>query len=76
MSSSVTDTTNLALKDMSNVTTIDGGKITTGTISAARLNVKDIFANNINMVGETTSKITSANGSMVIDFIAGSIYIA
>ena len=67
-------TLNTALAD--NTTVINGGRITTGTISAARLNVKDIFANNINMVGETTSKITSANGRMVIDFIAGSIYIA
>lgn len=37
ISSSVTDTTNLALTDMSNVTTIDGGKITTNTLQADRL---------------------------------------
>ena len=81
--SSVTDTSGLALKDMSNVTTIDGGKITTGTVSTDRLNVNDIMAKNMTFTGKMTGGsgglggiIQSYNGKMKIDLVNGSIYIA
>jgi len=57
---------------MTDVTTIDGGNITTGTIDASRINTNEVLAKNI-VVND--GKITAANGSMVIDFLNGSIYI-
>ena len=81
--SSVTDTSGLALKDMSNVTTIDGGKITTGIVSTDRLNVNDIMAKDMTFTGKITGGsgglggiIQSYNGKMKIDLVNGSIYIA
>ena len=81
--SSVTDTSGLALKDMSNVTTIDGGKITTGIVSTDRLNVNEIMAKNMTFTGKITGGsgglggiIQSYNGKMTIDLVNGSIYIA
>ena len=52
----VTGTSSLALKDMSNVTTIDGGKIVTGSIAAGKINTTDLIAENISaseIVGKT-----------------------
>lgn len=81
--SSVTDTSGLARIDMSNVTTIDGGKITTGTVSTNRLNVNDIMSKNMTFTGKITGGsgglggiIQSYNGKMTIDLVNGSIYIA
>ena len=81
--SSVTDTSNLALKDMTNVTTIDGGKITTGVVNTARLNVNDIMSKDITFTGKITGGagglggiIRSYNNKMTIDLVNGSIYIA
>ena len=45
--SNVSNTSNLALTDMSNVTTINGGKITTGTITANQIATNTITANQI-----------------------------
>lgn len=81
--SSVTDTSGLALTDMSNVTTIDGGKITTGIVSTNRLNVNDIMSKNMTFTGKITGGsgglggiIQSYNGAMKIDLVNGSLYIA
>ena len=81
--SSVTDTSGLARIDMSNVTTIDGGKITTGIVSTDRLNVNEIMAKNMTFTGKITGGsgglggiIQSYNGKMKIDLVNGSIYIA
>ena len=63
--SSVTDTSGLARKDMSNVTTIDGGKITTGSLNANRIGAGVIY----NTGG------TANNFTMKIDLDNGSIYI-
>ena len=49
--SNVTGSENLALKDMSNVTTIDGGKIVTNTA----------FVNNLNAVGGVIADYVNAN---------------
>lgn len=64
-------------------TTINGGKITTGSITAAQVNVNSIFAQNIAFTGTITGgagglggKIKSYNGAMEIDLVNGSIYIA
>ena len=64
-------------------TTINGGKITTGSIGANQINVNDVFAQNITYTGTITGGtggsggiIKSYNGNMVIDLVNGSIYIA
>ena len=54
--SNVTGTDNLAYKDMSNVTSIDGGKIITNSISANKINTTGLIAENISaneIVGKT-----------------------
>lgn len=59
--SSVTDTSGLARIDMSNVTTIDGGKITTGSIAANKINTTGLIAENISaneIVGKTIKSST------------------
>jgi len=50
-------TYNLANKDMSNVTTIDGGKITTGYINANRIKADSITADKIKANAITADKI-------------------
>ena len=64
-------------------TYIDGSNIVTGSIDSARLNVNDIFSQNITYTGTITGgsgglggKIKSYNGAMEIDLVNGSIYIA
>ena len=64
-------------------TVIDGGRIATGTVNTARLNVNDILSKNITYTGVITGGnaaggglIQSYNGRMVIDLVNGSIYIA
>ena len=66
-----------------NTTTINGGRITTGSIAASKINVNDVFAQNITYAGVITGGSTagggiirSYNGGMVIDLVKGSIYIA
>ena len=66
-----------------NATTIDGGKITTGTVNTNRLNVNDIMSKNMTFTGKITGGsgglggiIQSYNGKMKIDLVNGSIYIA
>lgn len=66
-----------------NTTTISGSKITTGSITAAQINVTDLFSKNITYTGVITGGnvaggglIKSYNGKMVIDLVNGSIYIA
>ncbi len=66
-----------------NTTTINGSKITTGSITAAQINVNDLFAQNITYTGTITGGnvagggiIRSYNGNMVINLVNGSIYIA
>lgn len=63
-------------------TTINGGKITTGSITAAQIDVNDVFAQNITYTGVITGGnaagggiIQSYNGNMVINLVNGSIYI-
>ena len=67
----------------SNTTTINGSKITTGSIAAAQINVNDLFSKNITYTGVITGGniaggglIKSYNGSMKIDLVNGSIYIS
>ena len=64
-------------------TTINGPKITTGSITAAQINVTDLFSKNITYTGVITGGnvaggglIKSYNGKMKIDLVNGSIYIA
>lgn len=66
-----------------NTTTINGGRITTGSITANQINVNDVFSKNITYTGVITGGnqagggiIKSYNGKMVIDLVNGSIYIA
>ena len=66
-----------------NTTTINGSKITTGSIVAAQINVTDLFSKNITYTGVITGGnvagggiIRSYNGNMTIDLVNGSIYIA
>ena len=65
-----------------NTTTISGGRITTGSITASQINVNDLFSKNITFTGKITGGnvagggiISSYNGNMVIDLVNGSIYI-
>ena len=73
---------NPALLINAGTTTINGGKITTGSITAAQIDVNDLFAKNITYTGVITGGnkagggiIQSYNGSMKIDLLNGSIYI-
>lgn len=66
-----------------NTTTIDGGKITTNSITAAQIDVDNVFAQNITYTGVITGGnqlgggiIQSYNGNMVINLVEGSIYIS
>jgi hypothetical protein len=54
-------------------TYIDGSSVITGSIDANRINVNDLLARDIVV---NNGKITAGNGSMVLDFLNGSIYIA
>ena len=63
-------------------TTINGGRITTGSITAAQINVSDLFAQNIAFTGTITGGasgaggiIKSYDGRMVINLVQGSLYI-
>ena len=63
-------------------TTINGPRITTGSITAAQINVNDLFAQNITYTGTITGGnvagggiIKSYNNKMKIDLVNGSIYI-
>ena len=63
-------------------TTISGDKITTGSITAAQINVNDLFSKNITFTGSITGGnalgggiIQSYNGKMKIDLVNGSLYI-
>ena len=65
-----------------NTTTVDGSKITTGSIAAAQINVTDLFSKNITYTGVITGGnvagggiIQSYNKKMKIDLVNGSIYI-
>ena len=65
-----------------NTTTINGGKITTGSITAGQINVSDLFAQNIAFTGTITGGasgnggiIKSYDGRMVINLVQGSLYI-
>lgn len=65
-----------------NTTTINGGRITTGSITAAQINVADLFAQNIAFTGTITGGasgaggiIKSYDGRMVINLVQGSLYI-
>ena len=69
--SSVTDTSGLALKDMSNVTTIDGGKITTGSITANQIATSTITANEIATKGITADRIGSTTGNSTVWYGGG-----
>ena len=67
---------------MDNVTTIDGGKITTGSIDANKINVDDLFSKNITFTGKITGGnasgggiIQSYDGKMIIDLVNGSLHI-
>lgn len=73
---------NPALLINAGITTIDGGKITTGSITAAQINVSDLFAQNIAFTGTITGGasgaggiIKSYDGRMVINLVEGSLYI-
>lgn len=64
-------------------TTINGPRITTGSIGAAQINVNDLFAQNITYTGTITGGnvagggiIKSYRGNMVINLVEGSIYIS
>lgn len=73
---------NPALLINAGTTTINGGKITTGSITAAQINVSDLFAQNIAFTGTITGGasgnggiIKSYDGRMVINLVQGSLYI-
>ena len=64
-------------------TTINGPRITTGSVTAAQIDVGNLFAQNITYTGVITGGnvagggiIRSYNGKMTIDLVNGSIYIA
>ena len=64
-------------------TTINGGRLTTGSVTAKEINVNDVFAQNITYTGTITGGnksgggiIRSYNGKMTIDLVNGSIYIS
>ena len=64
-------------------TTINGPRITTGSITANQVNLNNLFAQNITYTGVITGGnvagggiIRSYNGNMVINLVEGSIYIA
>lgn len=64
-------------------TTINGPRITTGSITAAQIDVNNLFAQNITYTGTITGGnvagggiIKSYNNKMTIDLVNGSIYIA
>lgn len=64
-------------------TTINGGKITTGSITANQVNLNNLFAQNITYTGVITGGntagggiIQSYNGNMVLNLVEGSIYIS
>lgn len=64
-------------------TTVDGSKITTGSIKAEQINVSDLFSKNITYTGVITGGdieggglIKSYNNKMIIDLVKGSIYIS
>lgn len=66
-----------------NTTTINGGRITTRSLTANQINVNSLFAQDIAFTGTITGgsgglggKIKSYNGNMEIDLVNGSIYIA
>lgn len=66
-----------------NTTTVNGGKITTNSITAAQIDVNNVFAQNITYTGVITGGnqlgggiIRSYNGNMVINLVEGSIYIS
>lgn len=63
-------------------TTINGGRITTGSITAAQISVNDLFSKNITFTGTITGGnvsgggiIQSYDGKMRIDLVNGSLYI-
>ena len=65
-----------------NTTTINGSKITTGSITAAQINVNDLFSKNIIFTGTITGGNTSGggiiqsyDGKMRIDLVKGSLHI-
>ena len=67
----------------SNTTTIDGARITTGSVAADKIMVNDLFSKNITYTGVITGGnqvgggiIQSYNGGMVIDLVNGRLYIA
>lgn len=64
-------------------TTINGPRITTGSITANQVNLNNLFAQNITYTGVITGGnvagggiIQSYNGNMVINLVEGSIYIS
>lgn len=64
-------------------TTINGPRITTGSITANQVNLNDLFAQNITYTGVITGGnvagggiIQSYNGNMIINLVEGSIYIS
>ena len=66
-----------------NTTTINGSKITTGSVTAAQINVNDLFSKNITYTGIITGGnvagggiIKSYNNNMIINLVEGSIYIS
>lgn len=72
--SSVTDTSGLALKDMSNVTTIDGGKITTGSVLAEKLVVDSALVNKLNVAGGLVAgniRVPGVNGGNYLFYAQG-----
>ena len=73
---------NPALLINAGTTTINGGKITTGSITAGQINVSDLFSQNIAFTGTITGGasgnggiIKSYDGRMVINLVQGSLYI-
>lgn len=73
----VTGTSSLALTDMSNVTTIDGGKITTGSITANKINTIGLIAENISANEINGKTITGAviNGAVINGAVVKASYL-
>ena len=75
---SASGTANSALSELhglysTNTTTIDGGKITTGSIKAAQINVSDLFAQAITATGSISGATITTNSGKIAGWALSSL---
>ena len=75
---SASGTANSALSELhglysANTTTIDGGKITTGSIKAAQINVSDLFAQAITATGSISGATITTNSGKIAGWALSSL---